>query len=154
MDNLDRYARQAVLAEIGVEGQRRLLASTAAVVGCGALGTNIANALVRAGVGRVRVIDRDFVELNNLQRQVLFDEEDIARALPKAIAAASPSSNSSARARDRFVSFNSTVPSHWASNARLMGPAPGKSVSGFNSDHTAGGISTGPTGIKADRADR
>jgi molybdopterin/thiamine biosynthesis adenylyltransferase len=88
MDNLDRYARQAVLAEIGVEGQRRLLASTAAVVGCGALGTNIANALVRAGVGRVRVIDRDFVELNNLQRQVLFDEEDIAQALPKAVAAA------------------------------------------------------------------
>jgi adenylyltransferase/sulfurtransferase len=88
MDNLDRYARQVVLAEIGAQGQRRLLASTAAVVGCGALGTNIANALVRAGVGRVRVIDRDFVELNNLQRQVLFDQEDIKQALPKAIAAA------------------------------------------------------------------
>jgi molybdopterin/thiamine biosynthesis adenylyltransferase len=88
MDNLDRYARQVVLSEIGDEGQRRLLASTVAVVGCGALGTNIANALVRAGVGYVRIIDRDFVELNNLQRQVLFDEDDIAQALPKAIAAA------------------------------------------------------------------
>jgi molybdopterin/thiamine biosynthesis adenylyltransferase len=88
MDDLERYARQTVLSEIGIEGQRRLLASTAAVVGCGALGTNIANALVRAGVGRVRIIDRDFVELNNLQRQVLFDEGDIERALPKAVAAA------------------------------------------------------------------
>ena len=88
MDNLERYARQVVLAEIGEKGQRRLLASTAAVVGCGALGTNIANALVRAGVGRVRIIDRDFVELNNLQRQILFDEEDIKQALPKAVAAA------------------------------------------------------------------
>jgi adenylyltransferase/sulfurtransferase len=88
MDNLERYARQVVLAEIGEKGQRRLLASTAAVVGCGALGTNIANALVRAGVGRVRVIDRDFVELNNLQRQILFDEQDIELALPKAVAAA------------------------------------------------------------------
>jgi adenylyltransferase/sulfurtransferase len=88
MKDLERYARQTVLPEIGTEGQRRLLASTAAVVGCGALGTNIASSLVRAGVGRVRIIDRDFVELNNLQRQVLFDEEDIAQGLPKAIAAA------------------------------------------------------------------
>lgn len=76
------------MAEIGDAGQRRLLASTAAVVGCGALGTNIANGLVRAGVGRVRLIDRDFIELNNLQRQVLFDETDIAQGLPKAVAAA------------------------------------------------------------------
>jgi len=59
-----------------------------AVVGCGALGTVIASTLVRAGVGRVRIIDRDYIELNNLQRQILFDEEDIARGLPKAIAAA------------------------------------------------------------------
>ena len=88
MDNLERYARQVILAEIGTEGQRRLLASSVAVIGCGALGTNIANSLVRAGVGRVRIIDRDFVELNNLQRQILFDEDDIARGLPKAIAAA------------------------------------------------------------------
>lgn len=88
MGDLDRYARQVSLAEIGEAGQRRLLASTVAIVGCGALGTNIANGMVRAGVGRVRLIDRDFIELNNLQRQVLFDEEDIAQGLPKAVAAA------------------------------------------------------------------
>ena len=83
-----RYARQATLREIGEDGQRKLLASTVAVVGCGALGTHIADGLVRAGVGRVRVIDRDFVELSNLQRQILFDEEDVAAGLPKAVAAA------------------------------------------------------------------
>jgi adenylyltransferase/sulfurtransferase len=65
-----------------------LLASTAVVVGCGALGTHIASHLVRAGVGRVRIVDRDFVELSNLQRQVLFDEGDVTEGLPKAIAAA------------------------------------------------------------------
>ena len=86
--DLERYARQLILSEIGVEGQRRLLASTAVVIGCGALGTHIANGIVRAGVGRVRVVDRDFIELNNLQRQLLFDEEDIAQGLPKAVAAA------------------------------------------------------------------
>jgi adenylyltransferase/sulfurtransferase len=88
MGDYDRYARQTILTEIGVEGQRLLLAAKVAVVGCGALGTNIANSVVRAGVGQVRVIDRDFVELNNLQRQVLFDEQDIALGLPKAVAAA------------------------------------------------------------------
>jgi adenylyltransferase/sulfurtransferase len=88
MGELERYARQLILAEIGEEGQRRLLSSTAIVVGCGALGTNIASSLVRAGVGLVRIVDRDFVELNNLQRQVLFDEDDVDRGLPKAIAAA------------------------------------------------------------------
>ncbi len=82
-----RYSRQTLLPEIGVAGQERLLASSVAVVGCGALGSVIASTLVRAGVGRVRIIDRDVVELNNLQRQILFDEEDIARGLPKAIAA-------------------------------------------------------------------
>jgi molybdopterin/thiamine biosynthesis adenylyltransferase len=64
------------------------LASSVALVGCGALGSVIASTLVRAGVGRIRIIDRDYIELNNLQRQVLFDEEDIAKGLPKAIAAA------------------------------------------------------------------
>jgi adenylyltransferase/sulfurtransferase len=88
MNDLERYARQVILAEVGAEGQRRLLTARVAVIGCGALGTNIASSLVRAGVGWVRIIDRDFVELNNLQRQVLFDEEDVARGLPKAIAAA------------------------------------------------------------------
>jgi adenylyltransferase/sulfurtransferase len=74
-------------APLGVEGQRRLLASRALVVGCGALGSVIINTLARAGVGRLRIVDRDFLELNNLQRQVLYDEDDVAAGLPKAIAA-------------------------------------------------------------------
>jgi molybdopterin/thiamine biosynthesis adenylyltransferase len=85
---LDRYARQMRYAPIGEEGQRRLAASHALVCGCGALGTVIANTLARSGVGRLRIVDRDFVETNNLQRQVLFDEADVADGLPKAIAAA------------------------------------------------------------------
>jgi adenylyltransferase/sulfurtransferase len=88
MNKSDRYSRQILLPEIGEVGQERLLAASVSVVGCGALGSVIASTLVRAGVGRVRVIDRDYIELNNLQRQTLFDEEDIARGLPKAIAAA------------------------------------------------------------------
>lgn len=85
---LERYARQIRYAPMGEEGQRRLLASRALVCGCGALGSVIADTLVRSGVGHVRIVDRDFLELNNLQRQVLFDEEDVASGLPKAIAAA------------------------------------------------------------------
>jgi adenylyltransferase/sulfurtransferase len=75
-------------AGVGEEGQRRLLKSRVSLVGCGALGTVLANALVRSGVGNLRLIDRDFIEPNNLQRQVLFDEDDIAANLPKAEAAA------------------------------------------------------------------
>src|SRR5438270_12790785 len=82
-----RYARQMRFAPLGVEGQRKLLASRALVVGCGALGSVIANTLARAGVGKLRIVDRDFLELNNLQRQVLYDEDDVAAGLPKAIAA-------------------------------------------------------------------
>jgi len=85
---LDRYVRQMRFAPLGEEGQRRLLASRVLVCGCGALGTVLANTLARAGVGFLRIIDRDFIERNNLQRQVLFDEDDIAAELPKAIAAA------------------------------------------------------------------
>lgn len=88
MTNLDRYSRQIRFPELGEDGQRRLLAARALVCGCGALGTVLANALARAGVGRLRIVDRDFVETNNLQRQVLFDEDDVAANLPKAIAAA------------------------------------------------------------------
>src|SRR5437868_12405682 len=87
-NNLDRYARQMRYPPIGEQGQRRLLASRALVCGCGALGSVIANTLARAGVGKLRIVDRDFLELNNLQRQVLFDEADVAAELPKAIAAA------------------------------------------------------------------
>jgi adenylyltransferase/sulfurtransferase len=74
-------------APLGEAGQRKLLASRVLLCGCGALGTVIANSLVRAGVGHLRIVDRDFVELNNLQRQVLYDEADVASGLPKAVAA-------------------------------------------------------------------
>ncbi|MEX2560809.1 MAG: ThiF family adenylyltransferase [Pirellulales bacterium] len=84
----DRYIRQTRFAPLGNEGQRRMLASRALICGCGALGTVLANTLARAGVGSLRIVDRDFIETNNLQRQVLFDEDDVAAQLPKAIAAA------------------------------------------------------------------
>jgi len=86
--NMERYTRQVRLDLLGEEGQQRLLDSSVLVVGCGALGGNLANLLARAGVGRLRVVDRDVPELNNLQRQVLFDEQDVAQGLPKAEAAA------------------------------------------------------------------
>ena len=82
-----RYSRQVLFEEIGREGQARLMASRAVLVGCGALGTVQASLLVRAGVGTLRIIDRDFVEESNLQRQILFDEEDVKALLPKAVAA-------------------------------------------------------------------
>ncbi len=84
---LERYSRQMRFASLGEEGQRRLLASRVLICGCGALGSVLANTLVRAGVGKLRIVDRDFLETNNLQRQVLYDEEDVASGLPKAIAA-------------------------------------------------------------------
>jgi adenylyltransferase/sulfurtransferase len=86
--NLDRYVRQMRYPPFGEAGQRRLAKSSVLVCGCGALGSVLADSLVRAGVGLVRIVDRDFVEISNLQRQVLFDEEDVRRQLPKAIAAA------------------------------------------------------------------
>ena len=76
-----------LFAAIGPEGQRRLLASRATVVGCGAIGAATANLLARAGVGTLKIVDRDFVEPSNLQRQTLFDESDARDALPKAVAA-------------------------------------------------------------------
>ena len=83
----EKYSRQILFAEIGEAGQQRLLEARAVLVGCGALGTSLANLLVRAGLGHLRIIDRDFVEPSNLQRQTLFDEADARDALPKAIAA-------------------------------------------------------------------
>jgi molybdopterin/thiamine biosynthesis adenylyltransferase len=83
----EKYSRQVLFAGIGPEGQQRLLASRATVAGCGAIGAAAANLLVRAGVGSVKIIDRDFVEPSNLQRQTLFDESDAREALPKAVAA-------------------------------------------------------------------
>lgn len=88
MNHLDRYVRQIRYPPLGPEGQARLAQSRVLVCGCGALGSMLANTLVRAGVGLVRIVDRDFVETNNLQRQVLFDEQDVAEQLPKAVAAA------------------------------------------------------------------
>lgn len=85
--NLSRYLRQTIFPGIGIEGQQKLLAARVVVIGCGATGTNIANHLARAGVGHLTIVDRDFIELNNLQRQLLFDEQDLAEALPKAVAA-------------------------------------------------------------------
>src|SRR6184192_1141594 len=86
--NLDRYSRQMRFAGIGEAGQRKLLDARVTLCGCGALGTVLANSLVRAGVGHLRLVDRDFIETSNLQRQVLFDEHDVAENLPKAEAAA------------------------------------------------------------------
>src|ERR1700737_3309934 len=83
----ERYSRQILFTEIGEAGQQRLLESSAVLVGCGALGSALANLLVRAGLGKLRIVDRDFVEASNLQRQTLFEEADAREALPKAVAA-------------------------------------------------------------------
>jgi adenylyltransferase/sulfurtransferase len=87
MMNSERYSRQILFTPIGPDGQEKLLQSKVMILGCGALGTAQANALVRAGVGTVRIVDRDFVEESNLQRQMLFDEADAKASLPKAVAA-------------------------------------------------------------------
>src|SRR5947209_1046682 len=94
----ERYSRQVLFAPLGQTGQRKLSASRVAIVGCGATGSTLASLLARAGVGYLRIIDRDFVEPSNLQRQNLFDEKDAAESLPKAIAAAA-----------KIASFNSGV---------------------------------------------
>jgi adenylyltransferase/sulfurtransferase len=96
--NTDRYSRQVLFAPIGEAGQQRLAASTVAIVGCGATGAAAAALLARAGVGTLILIDRDFVEESNLQRQVLFDEADAAAATPKAEAA-----------RRQIARFNSDI---------------------------------------------
>ena len=84
----ERYSRQILFPGIGVEGQHKLSAARIAIVGCGATGSALAGLLARSGVGTLRIIDRDYVEPSNLQRQSLFDEADAAESLPKAIAAA------------------------------------------------------------------
>jgi molybdopterin-synthase adenylyltransferase len=87
-NSLERYSRQMRHYGIGKVGQERIIGSRVTICGCGALGTVLANALVRAGVGFVRIVDRDFVEMSNLQRQILFDESDVTGNIPKAVAAA------------------------------------------------------------------
>src|SRR5215472_10872758 len=87
MEFQDRYSRQVLFPGIGRKGQEKLRESRVTVVGCGATGTAVASLLARAGVGHLRIIDRDYVEPSNLQRQSLFDEADAAESLPKAVAA-------------------------------------------------------------------
>lgn len=94
----DRYSRQILFSEIGKSGQEKLLHSRVLLVGCGALGAAHAEMLARAGVGTLRIVDRDFVEITNLQRQTLFKESDAADRLPKAIAA-----------RTRIAEINSAI---------------------------------------------
>jgi adenylyltransferase/sulfurtransferase len=84
---MDRYSRQIVFSGLGRSGQQKLLKSTVAVVGLGALGSVAANLLCRAGIGHLRLIDRDYVEKTNLQRQILYNEEDAQKRRPKAVAA-------------------------------------------------------------------
>lgn len=94
----ERYSRQILFRPIGEEGQRKLVSARVAIVGCGATGSAIAALLARSGVGTLRIIDRDYVEPSNLQRQSLFDESDAAESLPKAIAASR-----------RIAAFNSGI---------------------------------------------
>jgi adenylyltransferase/sulfurtransferase len=94
----DRYSRQILFQGVGAEGQRRLADACVAVVGCGATGSAVASLLARSGVGTIRIVDRDYVEPSNLQRQTLFDESDARESLPKAVAAAR-----------RIAAFNSQI---------------------------------------------
>src|SRR5438067_9548265 len=98
MNPEERYSRQVLFPPIGHEGQRRLADSRVAILGCGATGSAVVSLLARAGVGSLRIIDRDYVEPSNLQRQTLFDEADAAESLPKAVAACR-----------KIASFNSQV---------------------------------------------
>ncbi|MCL5951794.1 MAG: ThiF family adenylyltransferase [Chloroflexi bacterium] len=104
----ERYLRQIIFPSLGAAGQERLLAGRVVLIGCGANGTVMANTLARAGVGTLIIVDRDYVELNNLQRQVLFDEADVTRGMPKAIAAAEKLArvNSSIRIEGRAIDVN------------------------------------------------
>jgi len=94
----ERYSRQILFRGVGAEGQKRLAAARVVVVGCGATGSAVASLLARAGVGAIRIVDRDYVEPSNLQRQTLFDESDARESLPKAVAAAK-----------RIAAFNSQI---------------------------------------------
>lgn len=104
----DRYVRQTRFEPIGEEGQQKLAQARVLVCGCGALGSVIASTLVRSGVGFLRLVDRDFLEWNNLQRQVLYDEQDVRNGYPKAVAAAGKLRriNSEVRIEDHVVDVN------------------------------------------------
>ena len=119
---LARYSRQMLFNRIGVEGQRRLGTSRVVLIGCGALGAGLANTLVRAGVGYLRICDRDYIERDNLQRQVLFDEDDIAANLPKAEAAAAKLAkiNSDVTVEPQVVDVNHTNIERLSDGAELL----------------------------------
>ena len=114
-EDRERYSRQVLFAGIGETGQERLLAASAVLVGCGALGTVVAGLLARAGIGRLRILDRDYVEYSNLQRQTLFDETDAREALPKAVAA-----QRHLRAINSKARFEAVVADLTPSNAREL----------------------------------
>ncbi|GAB6933363.1 ThiF family adenylyltransferase [Calditerricola satsumensis] len=123
MDRLwERYSRQILFAPIGREGQERLARSRVAIVGMGALGTVLANHMVRAGVGYVRLIDRDVVEMSNLQRQMLYDEDDARAHLPKAVAAADKLRriNSDVTVEPHVVDLNATNAESLLANVDLV----------------------------------
>lgn len=106
----DRYSRQAIFAGVGPQGQRRLEGTRVCLIGAGALGTHIANMLVRAGIGFLRLVDRDVPELSNLQRQILFDESDLDAGEPKAVVAARKlaAANSQVQIDARALDVNQT----------------------------------------------
>ncbi|MBD2872562.1 ThiF family adenylyltransferase [Paenibacillus arenilitoris] len=118
----DRYSRQIRFAPIGEAGQRELAGASVLIVGVGALGAALAQHMVRAGVGEVRLVDRDFVEASNLQRQTLFDEADAMAALPKAVAAASKlrAINGDVRVEARVADVNEANAAELADGARLV----------------------------------
>ena len=99
--SLHRYQRQIIFSGLGENGQRRLSKSTAVIIGCGANGTVLANHLARAGVGHLRLVDRDYVELNNLHRQLLFDEEDVREGYPKPLPPDNACNGSTARSKSK-----------------------------------------------------
>jgi adenylyltransferase/sulfurtransferase len=117
-----RYSRQILFPGIGEQGQEALLASHAVVVGCGALGSFHASALARAGVGRITIIDRDYVEPSNLHRQWLFEESDAAESLPKAAAAARRISgiNSAVEVRAIVADLTARNAEEFLSGARVI----------------------------------
>jgi molybdopterin-synthase adenylyltransferase len=86
-EHIERYHRQILLPQIGAAGMEKIAAASVTLIGCGALGAAMAEMLVRAGIGALRIVDRDFVEMSNLQRQLLFDESDATQSIPKAVAA-------------------------------------------------------------------
>src|ERR1035437_405037 len=119
----DSYIRQIIFPGIGKEGQKKLGESRAVIVGCGALGTVVATILARAGVGHLRIIDRDFMEYHNLRGQVLYDEDDVKNNIPKAVAAERhlKAINSTIEIEGIVADFNMTNIGRFAHDADILG---------------------------------